>query len=68
MPAVEIAASTDAPLATGADTIAIGVFEDEGVAHDLPGGALEALLDRGEAGRTPRRRWRWFTTSACAFC
>jgi leucyl aminopeptidase len=51
VPAVEVTASTDAPLATGADTIAIGVFEDEGVAHDLPGGTLEALLDRGEGGR-----------------
>jgi leucyl aminopeptidase len=51
VPAVEVTASTDAPLATGADTVAVGVFEDEGVAHDLPGGALEALLDRGEGGR-----------------
>ena len=41
--------TTDAPAATSADTIAIGVFEDEGVAHDLPGGELSALLDSGEA-------------------
>ena len=52
MPTVEVTASTQAPLATGADTIAVGVFDDEGVANDLPGGALEALLDRGEAVRT----------------
>jgi leucyl aminopeptidase len=52
---VHVAASTDPPLATGADTIVIGVFEDEGVAHDLPGGALEALLDSGEAGRGFKR-------------
>jgi leucyl aminopeptidase len=52
VPAVEVTASTDAPLATGADTVAIGVFEDEGIARDLPGGALEALLDRGEGGRS----------------
>jgi leucyl aminopeptidase len=52
VPAVQVTASTDAPLATGADTVAIGVFEDEGVAHDLPGGKLEALLDRGEGGRS----------------
>lgn len=52
MPAVEVTASTENPLATGADTVAIGVFEDEGIAHDLPGGALEALLDRGEGGRS----------------
>jgi leucyl aminopeptidase len=42
-------ATTDAPAATGADTIAIGVFDDEGVAHDLEGAPLAALLERGEA-------------------
>jgi leucyl aminopeptidase len=48
---VQIEASTDPPLATGADTLMVGVFEDESVAHDLPGGELEALLDSGEASR-----------------
>ncbi len=52
---MHVQASTDSPLATGADTIAIGVFEDEGVAHDLPGAALEAMLDSGEAGRAFER-------------
>ncbi|MEO6857035.1 MAG: M17 family peptidase N-terminal domain-containing protein, partial [Solirubrobacteraceae bacterium] len=52
MPAVEVTASTDAPLVTGADTIVSAVFEDEGVAADLPGGELEAMLDRGEGART----------------
>ena len=52
---MNVQASTDSPLATGADTIAIGVFEDEGVAHDLPGGELEALLDSGEGGRAFKR-------------
>jgi leucyl aminopeptidase len=55
---VQIEASTDRPFATGADTIVIGVFEENGpptVAHDLPGGALEALLDSGEAGRGLKR-------------
>ena len=42
-------ATTDAPAATGADTIAVGVFEGEGVAHDLPDGQLGALLESGEA-------------------
>ena len=51
VPAVEVTASTDAPLATGADTVAIGVFVDEGIPRDLPGGRLEALFDRGEASR-----------------
>src|SRR4051795_8507341 len=45
-------ATTDAPANTAADTIVVGVFEDEGVAHDLPGGELAALLDSGEAKRT----------------
>ncbi len=52
---MQVQASTDSPLATTADTIAIGVFEDEGVAHDLPGGKLEALLDDGEGGRAFKR-------------
>ena len=33
----------------------VGVFEDEGVAHDLPGGTLEAMLDSGEAQRKFKR-------------
>lgn len=45
-------ATTDAPAATAADTIAVGVFEDEGVAHDLEGAPLGALLDSGEARRS----------------
>ena len=44
-------ATTDAPAATGADTIAIGVFEGEDVAHDLEGAPLQALLESGEARR-----------------
>jgi leucyl aminopeptidase len=43
-----VEASTERPLATGADTIAVGVFEDEDVSDDLPGGPLQALLDSGE--------------------
>ncbi|GAC1437459.1 MAG: leucyl aminopeptidase [Solirubrobacteraceae bacterium] len=48
-------ATTAAPRETTADTIVVGVFEDEGVAHDLPGGTLEALLDSGEAKRKHRK-------------
>jgi leucyl aminopeptidase len=48
---VHVEATTDSPLATHADTIAIGVFEGEGVAHDLPDGTLEALVGSGEASR-----------------
>ena len=48
-------ATTDSPLATGADTVVVGVFEGEDVAHDLPGGALAALLESGEARREFKR-------------
>src|SRR5689334_22522465 len=41
-------ATTASPADTGADTIAIGLFEGEGVAHDVDGGALQALVDAGE--------------------
>src|SRR5205809_364059 len=46
---VRVSATTDSPLDTGADTIAVGVFDAEGVAHDLEGAPLQALLDAGEA-------------------
>jgi leucyl aminopeptidase len=42
-------ATTAAPPDTGADTIAIGVFEGEPIAHDVEGGVLQALVDSGEA-------------------
>jgi leucyl aminopeptidase len=48
---VNVQATTDGPLATEADTIAVGVFEQEGVAHDVGDGALTALLESGEAKR-----------------
>ena len=46
---MDVRASTEAPAGTGADTIAVGLFEDEGIAHDTPDGALGALVDSGEA-------------------
>jgi leucyl aminopeptidase len=52
---VHVEATTDSPLATGADTVVVGVFEGEEVAHDLPGGELRALLDSGEARRELKR-------------
>jgi leucyl aminopeptidase len=42
-------ATTAAPADTGADTIVIGLFEGEPIAHDLDGGVLQALVDSGEA-------------------
>ena len=47
---MRVTATTDAPPATDADTIVVGVFEDEGIAHDH-GGGLQALVDSGEAKR-----------------
>jgi leucyl aminopeptidase len=51
--------TTDAPASTPADTIALGVFEDEGIAHDLPGAELSALLDAGEAKRSFKHLAVW---------
>jgi leucyl aminopeptidase len=48
---VQVEATTAGPLDSGADTIVVGVFDGEDVAHDLPGGAFEALLASGEAQR-----------------
>jgi leucyl aminopeptidase len=52
---VQVQATTDSPLDTDADTIVVGVFEDEGIAHDVADGTLEALLDSGEAQRKFKR-------------
>jgi leucyl aminopeptidase len=52
---VHVEATTGSPLDTGADTIVVGVFEGEDVAHDVPGGALQAMLDSGEAQRKFKR-------------
>jgi leucyl aminopeptidase len=42
-------ATTTAPSETGADTVAIGIFEGEAIAHDVSEGVLQALVDSGEA-------------------
>src|SRR3954452_20880929 len=46
---MDVRATTDAPPRTGADTIAVGLFEGEGIVHDTAGGALAALVESGEA-------------------
>ena len=46
---MRVRATTDAPIDSGADTIAIGIFDGKGVPHDLDGAPLQALLDAGEA-------------------
>jgi leucyl aminopeptidase len=52
---MQVRATTDSPAESGADTIAIGIFEGEGVAHDVDDGALQALVDSGEARRAYRK-------------
>jgi len=47
-----VSATTVAPVETAADTVVVGVFEGKDVAHDVDGGALQALLESGEAKRT----------------
>ena len=49
---MEVETTTASPLATGADTIVVGVFEGENIAHDVAGGVLGALLESGEADRS----------------
>ena len=46
---MEIRPTTDAPPDTGADTIVVGVFAGKGIPHDVPDGALGALVESGEA-------------------
>ncbi len=55
LPPMRIEATTDAPLDTTADTIAVGVFDGEDVAHDVEDGTLQRLLDLGEARRAFKR-------------
>ncbi len=45
---MRVSSTTQAPPDTGADTIAVGVFEGERIAHDVDG-VLQGLVDSGEA-------------------
>jgi leucyl aminopeptidase len=45
---MRVRSTTEAPGDTGADTIAVGVFEGEPIAHDVDG-VLQGLVDSGEA-------------------
>lgn len=46
-------ATTEAAAVTAADTVAVGLFAGEPVAHDVEGGALQALVDTAEARTSP---------------
>jgi leucyl aminopeptidase len=45
---MRVSSTTQAPPATGADTIAVGVFEGKAISHDVDG-VLQRLVDAGEA-------------------
>jgi len=45
---MRVSSTTQAPPDTGADTIAVGVFEGEAIAHDADG-VLQGMVDSGEA-------------------
>src|SRR3954447_14261841 len=49
---MQVSATTSPPIDTHADTIVVGVFDSKPIAHDTPGGDLQALLDSGEARST----------------
>jgi leucyl aminopeptidase len=50
---MRVTATTEAAASTAADTVVIGLVEGEGVPHDVDGGALQALVDAGEATTKP---------------
>ncbi len=52
---MDVESTTASPLDSGADTIVVGVFAGEGIAHDVPDGSLGALLQSGEV-RTEFKR------------
>ena len=52
---MRVSSTTSSPLDTPADTIAVGVFSGEQIAHDPPGEPLAALLSSGEAGQETGR-------------
>jgi leucyl aminopeptidase len=49
---IAVSATIAPPVDTNADTVALGVFDGKRVAHDVEDGALQALLDGGEARTT----------------
>ena len=53
-PPMEVSATAQPPSDTDADTIVVGVFEDEQPKHDTADGSFAALLESGEA----KRRYR----------
>ena len=52
---MRVTATTQGPRETNADTVVVGVFEGEDVAHDVQDGLLQSLLESGEAKRGFRK-------------
>jgi leucyl aminopeptidase len=50
---MRVTATTEAAASTAADTVVVGLVEGEGVPHDVEAGALQALVDAGEAKTKP---------------
>jgi leucyl aminopeptidase len=50
---MRVTATTEAAASTAADTVVVGLIDGEGVPHDVDG-ALQALVDAGEAKASPR--------------
>jgi leucyl aminopeptidase len=46
---MRVSATTTSPAESGADTLAVGVFDGEQIAHDVKGHALQRMIDSGEA-------------------
>jgi leucyl aminopeptidase len=46
---MRVSSTTASPADTGADTLVVGVFDGESVAHDVHDGSLQRLIDQGEA-------------------
>jgi leucyl aminopeptidase len=51
---MRVEATTDTPQSTGADTIVVGLIDDDAPPFDIDG-ALAALIDSGEARTAPRK-------------
>src|SRR5919109_242395 len=46
---MRVSATTGSPPDSGGDTLVVGVFDGEQIAHDVKGSALQRLIDSGEA-------------------
>src|ERR687885_2351978 len=46
---MRVSATTSSPPDSGADTLVVGVFDSEQIAHDVKGSALQRTIDSGEA-------------------